>query len=241
MQATEIVLLVLVGIGAGFVQRVSGFGFGIFVMMFLPHFAPSHVAAVVISTLAACGISLYNVIRFRRYIEYKTVWPMIIASMVVIPIAVYCARFVSGEIFGFALGGVLILLSIYFLLFSHKITVRPTKTNGVIAGALAGVLGGMFSTSGPPAVLYLVQASTDMTRYFATIQFYFCFTNLYTAATRAVNGDVTWELLLYAVIVFAGCLAGGFIGGKVFLKLNPKTIKTVIYIGMIISGILMMI
>ena len=34
----RIILIVLVGAGAGFVQRVSGFGLGIFAMMFMPHF-----------------------------------------------------------------------------------------------------------------------------------------------------------------------------------------------------------
>ena len=39
------IFLVLIGMGAGFVQRVSGFGMGIFAMLFLPHFMPSHTAA----------------------------------------------------------------------------------------------------------------------------------------------------------------------------------------------------
>lgn len=42
--------IVFIGIGGGFVQRVSGFGLGIFVMMFLPHLLPSHTAAAAISS-----------------------------------------------------------------------------------------------------------------------------------------------------------------------------------------------
>ena len=38
-----------------------------------------------------------------------------------------------------------------------------------------------------------------------------------------------------------GCLLGDFIGKKVFDKLNAKKLKMIIYIGMIISGALMII
>ena len=51
--------LVLIGIGAGFVQRVSGFGLGIFAMMFLPYFTPTPVAAT-ISTLFSCVESIIS-------------------------------------------------------------------------------------------------------------------------------------------------------------------------------------
>ena len=38
---------------ASFIQRVSGFGFGIFVMMFFPFFLPSYGDAVMLSGLLA--------------------------------------------------------------------------------------------------------------------------------------------------------------------------------------------
>ena len=50
MDPLHIVLLIIIGMGGGFVQRVSGFGLGIFVMLFLPHFLPTHTAAAAISS-----------------------------------------------------------------------------------------------------------------------------------------------------------------------------------------------
>lgn len=66
MEPLHIFFLVIIGIGAGFVQRVSGFGLGIFAMMFLPHFMPSHTAAATISTLFSCVTSTYNAVRHRK-------------------------------------------------------------------------------------------------------------------------------------------------------------------------------
>lgn len=235
------ILIILVGVGASFIQRVSGFGLGIFAMLFLPHFMPTPVAAATISCLFSCGTSSYNAIRYRKDTPYKTVLPLLIAAMIVIPIAVYFSSSVPDKVFKILLGVVLILLSIYFLFFGDKIHFKASTTKGMLAGALGGVLNGLFSTGGPPVVLYLTHATDDNKSYFAGIQFYFAVTNIYATVMRAINGLVTLELLVYAVIGMAGCMLGDFVGRKVFNKLDDAKLKKIIYIGMIISGVLMMI
>lgn len=235
----EYLYIILVGMGAAFVQRVSGFGLGIFAMMFLPHLLPTHTAAT-ISCLISCGITAYNTLKYRKNIAFKTALPMLAAALVSIPIAVYFAAKVSADIFRILLGSVLIILSLYFLFFNKRIKIKPTPINGVIAGTVGGTLNGLFSTGGPPAVLYLTSAAPDNITYFATIQCYFCLTNIYATATRAIKGLVTWELVLLAAIGFVGCLIGDTVGRLVFDKLDAKKLKTVIYVAMIISGILML-
>ena len=137
------------------------------------------------------------------------------------------------------LGIVLILLSLYFLLFNKSVTLRPKVRNGLLAGAISGALNGLFSTGGPPAVLYLSCAAESNITYFATIQFFFCVTNIYATVMRVFSGDITGPVLMYFLVGVIGCMAGDFVGGKVFGKLDAGTLKNVIYIGMIISGIIM--
>ncbi len=232
--------LVLIGMGAGFVQRVSGFGLGIFSMLFLPYFMPSPTAAAAISTLFSLVTSSYNAVTYRRNIKYKMVLPMMCAALISIPIAVRFSVAVSANIFKILLGAVLIILSLYFMLFNKNIRLKPTISNGFIAGALGGTLSGLFSTGGPPAVLYLSSATKDNMTYFATIQFYFCFTNLYSTTMRAANGMINFDLLVLAVIGIMGCMAGDLIGKKVFDQLDANRLKRIIYIGMLISGIVML-
>ena len=164
---------------------------------------------------------------------------MICAALLSIPVAVYFSATVSGNIFKILLGAVLILLSIYFLLFSKGIHLKPTIANGVLAGTLGGTLGGLFSTGGPPAVLYLSAATKDNITYSATIQFYFTFTNLYATSMRIVNGILDGQIFLYAAVGMIGCMIGDFIGKKVFDKLDAKKLKLTIYAGMLISGVVM--
>ena len=166
---------------------------------------------------------------------------MACAALLSITVAVYFASVVSADIFQILIGSALVGLSIFFLFFSQKIKMKPTIANGLLAGALGGTLGGLFSTGGPPAVLYLTNATPDKYIYFATIQFYFCITNLYATSVRAINGMVTLDVLLYAAVGMIGCLTGDFLGRKVFDRLDSQKIKRIIYIGMIISGIAMLV
>lgn len=235
----EFILLALIAMGGGFIQRVTGFGLGIFVMLFLPHLFTEHTDAAAISTLFSCFASSYNAIRYRKHIPFKTVLPMLITALIVIPFAVKLAVYVSANIFNILLGSVLILLSLYFLFFSKRVKLKPTVVNGCIAGTLSGALTGLFSTGGPPIVLYLTNATSDPMVYLAATQFFFAVTGVYATATRAISGILTWELLLYALIGMIGCMLGNLLGKFVFDKLNADRLKKVIYLAMIVSGILM--
>lgn len=236
-----ILLLSLVSAGAAFVQRVSGFGFGIFAMLFLPYFLPSQAAASTVASLISCVCNGYNAIRYRKSVRPRIMLPLVCAALVTIPIAVRFSAVGPEHLLKRLLGVVLILLSLYFLFFSKRIHIRPTVPNGLLAGALGGTLNGLFSTGGPPAVLYLMHATEDNLTYFATIQAYFALTNIYSSTMRALNGLITREILLLSVLGLAGWWIGDRVGTKVFARLNPERLRQVIYIGMIASGILMLV
>ena len=170
--AIQAALVVLVGFGAAFVQRVSGFGLGIFAMLFLPYLTPTAQAAATVSTLFSCVTSSYNGIKYRKSADFKTLLPMIIASLCAIPVAVLLSKYISGDVFTIILGAVLIVLSIYFIFFGGCIHFKATKFGGVLAGLAGGMLNGLFSTGGPPVVLYLTNVAADQTVYFASIQFF---------------------------------------------------------------------
>ena len=225
--------------GAGFVQRVTGFGLGIFSMLFMPHFLPTHTMSASISNLFSCGTSTYNAFRYRKSIPFKTVLPPMLAAAVTIPVAVRFTARISAGLFETILGIVLIVLSLYFLFLDERIRFKPTVPSGLAAGAVSGTLNGLFSTGGPPMVLYMTHAAPDKETYFSGIQFYFCFTNIYAVLFRILNRTVDGLTLLYTLAGFAGCMAGNFLGSLVFSKLNDKRLKQIVYLAMIVSGILM--
>ena len=226
-----IALLLLVSAGAAFVQRVSGFGLGIVAMLFFPYFMPSQAASAVAGLISCVGSSC-NALRYRSHV--------LCAALVAIPLAVHFSAAAPEAVLKRLLGVVLVLLSVYFLFFSKKIHMKPTAWNGALAGFLGGTLSGLFSTGGPPAVLYLIHATEDNLTYFAAVQAYFALTNIYSAVMRAINGILTREVLVLAALGILGWWVGDRLGAKVFDRLDPDRLRRIIYIGMIVSGVLML-
>lgn len=233
------IFLAVIGVGAGMIQRVCGFGIGIFSMLFLPHFLPSYTFSVSFCSLVSSMLSGYNAFRFRKRIPYKVILPALLGAMVTIPVAVYFASTIPQAFFKKLLGAVLVCLSIYFLFFSRKLRVRPTFRNGVLAGALGGTLNGLFAAGAPPVVIYITSTIHDKDIYFAATQFYFFFTNVYSTASRLVGGLLSWNIVVYSLIGLVGCLLGNRLGGTLVSRIDAKTLKTVIYCAMTLSGILM--
>ncbi len=239
MNMLQCILLILVSVGSSFVQRVTGFGLGIFNMLFLPYFLPSSSVAAAISGMQACVLNVYHGVTQRRHILWRTMIPVLAAAMLAIPVAVSLSTSLPQSFLKQLLGVVLMVLSVYFLFFSQRIHMRPTVPNGLIAGACGGMLNGLFSTGGPPVVLYLLHATSDKLTYFATIQAYFGITNLFSTGNRILSGVIDWQLAGYTAISMVGILLGDRLGSVVFHRLNAEKFRKIIYIGMLVSGLLM--
>lgn len=79
----------LLSIGASFVQRTTGFGFGIFIMTMLPFFLPSYCEATALSGLLAMTTSLPIVFRLRRFICWQRLWVILLTFIVVSAVAIF--------------------------------------------------------------------------------------------------------------------------------------------------------
>ena len=68
MMSSVVIAIFLLSIGASFVQRTTGFGFGIFIMTMLPFFLPTYGEATTLSGLLAITTSAVIVWRMRSYV-----------------------------------------------------------------------------------------------------------------------------------------------------------------------------
>ena len=237
MSTISIILLFLFAIGASFVQRVTGFGFGIFIMTVLPYLMPSYGESTTLSGLLASVTSLIIVLRMYKYIHWKRLLPILMTFLVVSFFAVKSVEIVGDGTLKRVLGVVLILVSLYFYFLSHKIEVKPTFPIQVGMGTLSGAMGGFFGMQGPPAVLYFLALNKTKEEYVANTQCYFLLGNLAMTMYRADSGYLTTtvgEAWCYGLL---GVFIGTTLGAKVFHKLSGEVLRKVIYIYIGISGL----
>lgn len=235
-----IIAFLAVCTAGGMVTAVSGFGFVLLVMMFFPYILPSYAAGVAVCGILSVLSSGYLTVRLWTKVRWKRIFVPIAAYFAVNTAVIAFASVQPDAVLKKLLAVTLILLSLYFFFFGGKMKFRPTVFSGIIFGAISGVLGGFFSVSGPPVVLYMLAASEDNDTYMANIQAYFTVTSLYSTVMRSIYGMINIPILLYSGIGFIAVLVGLFLGKKLFSRLDPAMLRRVIYAVMMLSGIVML-
>mgnify|MGYP003526163249 FL=1 len=137
------------------------------------------------------------------------------------------------------LGVMLIILSLYFCFFKAKLQkiIRPTTGWQLSAGALSGIMGGLFGMHGPPVVLYLIASEPDKDHYMGMIQTYAVITNIVMLAVRAFNGYVTPVVGTTYLYSLGGLALGVIAGNWAFSRIPNRIFTYVVYAYIGISGL----
>ena len=214
-------------IGASFIQRTTGFGFGIFIMTMLPFLMPTYGEATTLSGLLAITTSAAIVWRLRNYVTWQRLWPILLTFIIVSTIAIFALTRIEDHILRRILGVALILISIYFMLFSTRIKLPTTKKVQVGAGALSGLMGGFFGMQGPE-------------QYMAMAQTYFLIGNLMMTGVRSYNGFFTTTVAVDYLYGLGGVIIGTILGAYVFKHIPSRIFRYIVYAYICISGVIIL-
>lgn len=238
MDTSSLIILTLFATGAAFVQRTTGFGFGIFIMTWLPHLLPSYGEATTLSGLLAMLTSALLSFRYRKLIAWKKLLPILATFLVVSAGAVMLLSHLHASTLKRILGVTLILVSIYFCFFGNKVKIKPNTPTQISLGTLSGFMGGMFGMQGPPAVLYFLKVSDSKEAYTAIAQTYFLIGNLMMTLFRASSGFLTKEVGMSWCCAVPAVFVGTWLGGIAFRYLSLPLLKKIVYVFIGISGVM---
>ncbi len=221
-------------------NTVCGFGFGVVCMMFMPAVLGSTVRAATMINAITCVQACTLAVRYRRHTRWRLLLIPLAAYLVSSALAVHVAVGLDNHLMKRILGAFLALLSVYFIFIAKHVRIRAGTRNGLIAGAIGGVMSGMFATGGPPASLYFSATTDTKEEYLATIQSYFAVTNFYVVALRVANGVADGSLLAYTAAGLGGLLLGNVLGIYVFRRISVERMRQAIYAMMAVSGLIML-
>lgn len=225
-------------IGAAFVQRVSGFGFGIFIMTALPYLMPSYGEATTLSGALALVTSLIIVVRMWCHISWHKLLPILFTFLIISWFAVQMVAYAGDRVLRQVLGAVLILASLWFFFLSERIRIRPAMPMQLSMGTLSGIMGGLFGMQGPPAVLYFIASAQSKEEYMALAQCYFLVGNVMMTVYRASHGFLTPVVVTSWCYGLAAVLLGTWLGSLVFRRIPIQLLRKVIYAYMGFSGLM---
>ncbi len=233
----NIIEIFLLTVGASFVQRTTGFGFGIFIMTLLPFLMPSYGEATALSGLLALTTSAVIVFRMRRYITWKRLLPILITFIIISSAAIFLLARIHDDTLRKILGIILILTALYFAFFSKRISLPTTLPYQIGAGTISGIMGGFFGMQGPPAVLYFISSEPGKECYMAMAQTYFLIGNSMMTIVRATNGFVTAAVGKCYIFCLAAVAIGTVLGSWAFRHIPARIFPYVVYSYIGISGL----
>ena len=227
----------LIAAMGGVVQAVTGFGAGVVMMLVLPNFFDL-LTAPALSSAIALALNTSLAFRFRKYIR----WDLVLLPAVVYTVAsVITIRLVGGlnlDILELAFGIFLVCLSIYFMCFSKKVTVKATPVSASVCALVSGVCSGLFGIGGPLMAIYFLAAAQGKEEYVGCTQFVFSSTSVVNLLMRLHMGIYTLDMLPMTLLGMLAITLGKLAGLKVLDRLNGEMLKKVIYVFVGISGLL---
>ena len=230
-------LIFLLTIVASFIQRVSGFGFGIFVMMFFPFFLPSYGESVMLSGLLAGSTALMISVKNWKFIRWRMMWIVTFFNVLFSFVATEYMRSLSNDVQKQCLGVVLTLIALYFLFGEGRMgRIFKSKPAQITIGSVSGVMGGMFAMPGPPVVLYCISTLEDKKEYVATLQAFSVVFNSFYTIFRFNAGFYSENTWLWWVMGIGGAVIGSLLGSRCFELISNQTLKRIVYVMMIVSG-----
>ena len=237
MEIYVLILIAAVAFIASYNQNVTGFGFGMVMMIFLPSLM-KYTEANMLSSILGPLTSVLVLITLYRRVNWKNLIFPVAGSILFTYLSIIFMKSAKNDTLLLLLGIALFVLSIYFFFFSDKVRIRPTWYAGLIAGSASGVMSGLFSIGGPPIVIYYIQSEKETDGYFATVSAYFVISGAVSIAMKAATGFMTpnvWIALLFGAV---GMLAGAFFGRLTRNKIKPAAVKKSVYGVMALSGLI---
>jgi len=224
----------LVIFGATVVHGIAGFGLAQISMGVLPLLRSPESASVVFSIVAVVSNARvwWSVRQDFRWQD----WLIPVLGLAVgMPLGIFFFRQFDENQLRIAIGITLVVAVVLIAAFRQldfmkewlKSTgFRPNWLTGVLAGFLAGLLGGAGAIPGPPMILYGAflmatgfwesgQMKAAVTAFFGTLM-------LYRVASLLVTGDVTGPLALEALLALPGMFLGAWLGIKIYKSIPRK-------------------
>ena len=234
------ILLAIAGAAliGSFIQRVTGFGFGVFVMTILPFLMPTYGEATALSGLMAMVNALWTTIRMWKHIDWKKSVALLLTFAVVSFFCIGALGHIDGHSARKVLGVVLVLLSIYFFFLGGRVHIKPTVGSQLTTGVISAAMGGFCAIQGPAAVVYFVSCAKDKDEYMGLISSYLLVTNIFMTCFRAGNGFVTLNVGAAWLCALPMIIVGNLLGTKLYNRLPGAVLRKVIYAYMAVAGVL---
>ncbi|PRD42369.1 hypothetical protein C5748_16390 [Phyllobacterium phragmitis] len=237
----ELVTFGLLAFGAAYVQTLTGFAFGLLLMgaVAFTGLIPFAEAAVVISLLTLAN-AVVVLARGWRDIAARPFFLSLAGAVPMIVVGYALLELLAST----SLTALRIVLGVVIVLSSLQLIRRPVlrrrPSSGAafaVYGALGGLMGGLFSTAGPPLVFQFYRQPMPHMVVRETLVAIFSISSLLRLGLVAVSGDWQSHVLVWALAGLPSVVAATYLARRWPPPLTPRTVRQMAFALLLLSGL----
>lgn len=221
-----------------FVQTIAGFAAGLIVV---PIFC------IVLSlpeanALMSIFLLLFSALMIRKnwhHIDKKIILEMLPGIILGLVLGVYVLKFGNPIILKKLLGIFIILYVIYTRI--KKIEIKLFKKLGLLFGLLGGFASGVFSSGGQFLIVYIHNKLDNSRLVRATVIGSLAVGNFLRVPLLIANNVLTLDIFVKSLYVLPFFALTLFLSHKLYKKISENTLKNVIIVFLLFSGIFLII
>ncbi|WP_319421243.1 sulfite exporter TauE/SafE family protein [Pleurocapsa sp. FMAR1] len=220
---------------AALTQSITGFGFAIVSMSFLPGVIGLQ-TAVPLVTLVGIIANIVIWYHYRRNCSLKAVKKLAIAALIATPVGTLLLDRIPEAI---ALKGLGILIISYVLYDWLDLSLPRLKSSiwAYIFGGASGILNGAYTVGGPPVIVYANCRGWTPKEFKGNLTAIFFFSSLIAAIAHGWQGNITISVGRFAVYSLPGFALGLWLGIILSTKINPLTFKRITLALLMVTGL----
>ncbi len=225
----------LIIITAAFMHSLVGFGFALFSMPLLVSILPVDKSAALVA-LVGISLRLLLLIRYRRALTLRDIWPLVAAAAVGIPLGVLLLNAVDEHLVRLMLG--LVVIGYVLLNLSHfnmPAFKHPLWAYG--AGFASGILTGAYNIAAPPFIMYAYGRGWDVAKFKSNFQAFTMFTAIMVVLTHWASGNYTEDILTIFVFAFPLVIVAFLFGTTIERYIKPKRFRQLVLIALLLMGV----
>jgi len=220
---------------SAFTQGLSGFGVALVSMALLPGLIGIR-SSVVLVALIAFVVDLGVLVRYWRSMQFRKILPVILASLVGVPMGIFVLRRLDEGITLAILG---IILAGYALYALSGLCLPELKGRvwAYGAGFIGGLLGGAYNTSGPPIIMYASCKKWSPKVFKGNLQSFFVQNTFIVVVGHWLSGNITDEIWSLFGRGIPWLLAGTLVGISMDRWIKPELFRKVVLVLLVVMGI----
>ena len=241
MSPAELLGFLLLAGAAAYAQTLTGFAFGLITMggVGLSGVLSLADAAMIVSVLSMVN-STQMLLKGWRDVAWREFWLVMATSLPLLFIGYWLLEWLAGtraDILRLILGGVIIVSSLQLARKPEPLAKVSGAGSFLFFGGIAGLMGGMFSTAGPPLVYHFYRQPMSLVVVRETLVTVFAANALVRIALVFFSGSLpsgsTWLGLLAIPIVMGATHAAR----RWPPPFSAKTMRRMVFVLLFLSGV----